>query len=96
MSDKSKFIEEISQVIGEVRNALTQRQRGIPGDGTVEELERFLKNLEQMKNEAESSNLPPKSNRISSMGWFITDTWPLLSPLGEKIINIEQRYKKLQ
>lgn len=92
----SNFIDEISQVIVEIKNAFDQRQTGISGDGTLEELERFLQNLERLKNEVESGDLPPKSSRTSSMGWFITDTWSLSSPLGEKIIKIENKYKKLE
>jgi hypothetical protein len=96
MIEHNNFIKELKVVISEVKNALKERQSGIAGEGNVEQLQQFLINLERMEKEASSHNLPPQAERLSSMGWFITDTWPLASPLGEKIIEIEQKYRKLQ
>jgi hypothetical protein len=95
MINHNKFIKEIKQTIDEVKIVLEKRQKGIQGDGSIDQLQMILQNLERIMYEVISGNVPPKINRMSSMGWFITDSWSLSSPLGEKIIEIEHKYKEL-
>ena len=93
--DRPEFLKEIEETIVQVKQALEAREKGVPGDGTVEELQKIKLNLERMRDEVASDTLPSKANRVSSMGWIITDTWSLRSLLGDRIIGVEHKYRKL-
>jgi|LauGreDrversion4_2_1035121.scaffolds.fasta_scaffold2199377_1 transposase len=58
-------------------------------------LEAFQRELQAMEAEISSNQLPPLSQRRRGMGRVIVDSWPLVSPLGAKILAAEQRYLAL-
>jgi hypothetical protein len=88
-----EFLKEIEAAIQELKAELEKRKNGIDGDGTVFQLESFIKELIWLYNDIKIDNLPPKKQRDLSLAWFITNVWRDDSPLGRKLTSIIKKYK---
>jgi hypothetical protein len=88
------FLGEINIVICETENELLDRKKGIPGDGSVRQLELILNELEQIRNQAQTNMLPPKNKRHTAFSRYVVDEWDVNSSLGTKLCKLADKYKR--
>jgi hypothetical protein len=87
------FINEIVSATKELEQELHNRQKGIQGDGTVEQLDLFLRELVLLKETISENKLPPKKKRWLQVTWFITDSWRGDSATGNRLLAIANKYQ---
>lgn len=88
------FLREIRNLLQEVNEQLEQRQAGIPGGGTVDELLYIQEELSNLERLAASDTLPPIGSRWLVASRLVTDSWPNDSQLGEHICRLADLYRR--
>lgn len=90
------FINELKDVINEINKETVNRKNGISGDGTVEQLNFFLDELQDLLKNALSNSIPPRGQRNVTFTWYITDSWDLTtdSNIRKKLMNLADNYKR--
>jgi hypothetical protein len=88
------FVKELDSIILELEHELVNREKGIPGDGTVEQLILFIDELKKIRDMAILNSLPPKKQRRTAFSWHIVDSWNHDSQLGDRLCEIADKYKR--
>ncbi|HEY0605596.1 MAG TPA: hypothetical protein VGD58_21920 [Herpetosiphonaceae bacterium] len=88
-----EFVSELRAVLQAVTFELSQRQAGVPGAGTVGELELIRNELVEVEAKAASGTLPPHGQRWLAASRIVTDTWPNNSELGNRIVGLATKYR---
>ncbi len=74
---------------------LIDRQNGISGPGTPEDLQEILNELRNITQVIQSGNIPPKGSRwVAYPLTIITDTWEHGTILGEKLCDLADKYQR--
>lgn len=94
MNKREIALSLVRDAVAAVLGELGLHERGGGGVSNPQQLAAFQKELTRMLSELESSDLRPLSQRSSSMGRVIVDSWPLGSELGELIIRAEGAYRR--
>ncbi|VBB09180.1 Hypothetical protein LUCI_4466 [Lucifera butyrica] len=87
------FLNEINIVIYEVEEELLDRQKGVPGEGSIKQLESIKSELEKIRNQAQNNVLPPKDKRYTAFSRCVVDEWNFNSVLGAKLCDLAEKYK---
>lgn len=87
------FVAELRVVLQAVAAELSQRQAGVPGAGTVGELELIRDELAEVEAKADAGTLPPSGQRWLAASRIVTDTWPNHSELGNRIVGLATKYR---
>jgi len=88
------FLREVRSLLQEVNQQLQQRQAGIAGAGTTDELQYIQAELSNLETLATSNALPPPGSRWLGATRIVTDTWPHNSQLGDRICRLADLYKR--
>gem|GEM_PF-3607456 len=64
------------------------------GDGTVEELQSAIIELEQMLCQVKTRQLPEKCQRHVRFAWIVIHNWNMQSELGTRLISVADKYKR--
>jgi hypothetical protein len=89
-----QFLVELRPVLQQVTFELHQRQSGIPGVGTIGELQFIQNELSAVESKAVAGTLPPVGERWLASARVVTDTWPNDSPLGTEICALATKYRR--
>ena len=87
------FVAELRALLQAVTSELSQRQAGVPGAGSVGELQLIRNELVDVAAKAESGTLPPQGQRWLGASRIVTDTWPNDSELGNRIVGLASKYR---
>ena len=88
-----EFVAELRAVLQAVTVELSRRQAGVPGAGTVAELELIRNELVEVEAKAASGSLPAQGQRWLAASRIVTDTWPNHSELGNCIVGLATKYR---
>jgi len=88
------FIRETNEIISELEAEIQNRKKGIPGNGSVQQLEYIRDELEQIKNCALTNNLPSKAKRYTAFSRYVVDEWDVTSRLGQRLCDLANKYKR--
>lgn len=88
------FLREVRALLQEVNQQLVQRQAGILGAGTVDELHSIQKELSNLEALAASDALPSVGSRWLGASRIVLDTWPFGTQLGEHIQRLADLYDR--
>lgn len=89
-----EFLAELRPVLQQISFELNQRQSGMPGVGTIGELEYIRNELATIEAKAASGTLPPVGERWLASARIVTDTWPNDSELGSDICALASKYRR--
>ena len=87
------FVAELRALLQAVTFELSQRQAGVPGAGTVGELQAIRDELAEVAAKADAGTLPPHGQRWLAASRIVTDTWPNDSELGNQIVGLASKYR---
>src|SRR5262245_37649920 len=88
------FLREVRSLLQEVNQQLEQRQAGIPGSGSADELRDIHGELSNLETLAATEALPPIGSRWLAAARIVTDSWPHDSQLGEHICRLADLYRR--
>ncbi len=80
------FINKTEKVKMKLKSEINAHKKGQGKDGTVNQLEKFYNEMEQMVE---------FKNHIPSYPRAIVDTWDINSELGKQLLELYEAYKKL-
>jgi hypothetical protein len=89
-----QFLDELRPILRQVSFELSQRQAGMPGVGSIGELELIRNELAELESRAKSGTLPPSGQRWLAASRIVTDTWPSDSDLGDQICGLGTKYRR--
>jgi hypothetical protein len=92
---QDSFLVELRGVAASLRSELLQRQQGVPGPGTIDELQAMLRELSEVEGRVMTDSLPPPEQRWLAGSRIVTDTWPNDSELGDRICKLANLYRKV-
>jgi len=92
----SNIITDLKILIPEIEEELAQRISGMPGDGSIKQLEHIRDELIQILESAKMDKIPEKSMRYTAFSRYVVDEWALDSVLGKKLCILADKYKRLK
>lgn len=89
----SEFNIEIDKVLVQVIDQLHRRQIGLPGPGTIEELDFIAQELTSLSESVMRGEILPTDRRWLSSAQIVTGTWDYDEQLGEEICRIDYLHR---
>ncbi len=90
------LVKEVSLLIVEVERELTERKLGIPGDGTVTQLQFIGQELNTILRNAKLNKIPRKEERHVAFARLVVDEWDVRSSLGRRLSALANRYERMK
>lgn len=86
---KQQVLMLIDKVISDIHNEMNKHKCGMVANGTIAQLEHICKEIEKMKITLNSKIFLP------SYPVIIVDSWDFKSTLGNDLLYLAEKYKKL-
>jgi hypothetical protein len=95
MDRKQQFLRKADEIIKKIEAMLHEDYKDRSEKITDSDLQDMLSLLKQRKEIVETNQLPPKNMRYRSLSRIVIDQWPLGTPLGNEISELESIYINL-
>ncbi len=91
-----QFITEVDAVLELLQEELAGRKAGVPGEGSVSELQAIIKEFKGLRREARWPLLRQNTRRRLVSSYLVDDTWDLQAELAKRVMHITQLYCHLR
>ena len=90
-----ELVNTISDLINDCKKEIENVKSGKNIYATEYQLVLIINRLNEMKKNIETGELPNKKERSFGLWHIVIDNWGTGTPLGERIVQIEQVYEKI-
>lgn len=95
MDRKQGFLRRADEIIKKIEAVLDEDYEQRAEKISDSNLQSMLRLIKQRRMIVETNQLPSKDMRYRSLAHIIVDQWPLGTPLGSEIIELEEYYLSL-